>query len=176
MKKVVIILATAVAAVIVAAMIYVVIGGLIIGGLIPPAPSYNKLDRYLKANIGELSYVIDSLFGLDYDYIALRREDKNIMKVEKNEVYETIPIPDELLEHIEALYKSGVRVISCGRDSMGFTMWSSLSESRGIRYSRIGKKPDGNQLIEVKQMSEENWYYYVNNFEKAKARNPHLFK
>jgi len=189
MKKIVIILAIAVAVVIlIFAIICFVIPVLILGGFMPPAPNYTKVDKYLKANIDTLSYVADALFELDYDSISirensqLREEEKNSMKVSREYlVYETIPIPDELLGHIEALHKSGISVISCGRDSIGFTMWSSMDESRGIIYSRTGEKADDIiredvQLIEVKQLSEENWYYYVHNFEKAKARNPHLFQ
>ena len=183
MKKIVIILAIAVAIVIlIFAIIYFVIPVLIIGGFITPAPSYNKLDRYLKENIDELSYVADTLWELGYDSIEIRKnplreEDKYNMRVSREYlVYETVPIPDELVDYIKNLYESGVEVISYGRDSVDFTMWSSMDESRGIIYSRNGKKPDGEQLIEVKQVSIENWYYYVHNFEKAKARNPELFK
>jgi hypothetical protein len=55
-------------------------------------------------------------------------------------------------------------------------MWSIMDESRGIIYSRTGKAPGGEQLIEVKQLSIETWYYYVHNYEKAKERNPELFQ
>lgn len=55
-------------------------------------------------------------------------------------------------------------------------MWSTMDESRGIIYSKTEKAPDEEQLINVKQLSQENWYYYVHNYEKAKAQNPELFQ
>ncbi|QSX04824.1 hypothetical protein JYG23_08910 [Sedimentibacter sp. zth1] len=151
------------------------------GGFFLLAPSYNKMDKFLKSNIAELSYVADVLSELDYDAIVIQKdplheEDKYNMTVNIGMVYETISIPNELVSHIEILYKSGVDVIASSRDSINFTMWSIMDESRGIIYSRIGEKPDGEQLIEVKQLSKRNWFYYVHNFEKAKVRNPHLFQ
>lgn len=146
------------------------------------APGYSKMDRHLKANINELSHVVDALSELDYDSIEIRKplsreEEKDSMIVRTKNFFQdgsfnfdcdTIPIPDELLGSVEILYKSGVQVISCGRNSVDFTMWSVMDESRGIIYSRTGKKPDGEQLTEVRQLSKENWYYYVHNLKKRK--------
>ena len=178
-KKAIIIVTSIVVIIFLASVILL---GIFEGGFFFMAPSYSKMDRYLKNNIDMLSHVADALFELDYDFISirensqLREEEKNSMKVSREYlVYETIPIPDELLSYIEALHKSGVSVISCGRDSIGFSMWSIMSESRGIRYSKTGLTLDDGQYIEVRQLSKANWYYYVNNFEKWKARNPHLF-
>lgn len=119
---------------------------------------------------------------MNYDSITIRKdplreEDKYNMKVSREHlVYKTVPIPGELVGHIQNLYESGVDVISCSRNSINFTMWSIMDESRGIIYSKTGKAPDGEQLINVKQLSQENWYYYVHNYEKAKAQNPELFQ
>lgn len=183
MKKIVIILVIAVAVVIlIFAIIYFVIPVLILGGFIPPAPSYNKLDRYLKENIDELLYIIDTFSEFEYDYVQVRKyphreEQKNKMNVGfLGSDGEYIPISDELNDRIEKLYKSGVCDISCGRDSVDFCMWSSIGEHRGIAYSKNGDLPEVWAVIEIKPLSIENWYYYVSNFEKAKARNPELFK
>ena len=166
--------------VVVAVSIFVLCLGMLAGGLLPFAPGYGKADRYLKSNIDELDFVADALLEFGYDQIQIRgtpmrEEEKYSMSVRNGNISETVPIPYVLLDHIKALYKSGVDVISCGSDFVDFSMWSSLSESRGITYSRTGKMPDGEQLIEVIQLSRDNWYYYVHNYEKAKARNPHLF-
>lgn len=146
------------------------------------APSYNKMDTFLKTNIDELFYVAGELFEMDYDSITIRKEsihgeDSYSMRVSRESlVYETTHVPSALINHIEALYESGVKVISCSRDSVNFSMWSTMDESRGIIYSGTGIKPNGEQLIEVSQLSEDNWYYYVHNYEKAKAQNPEKFK
>ena len=150
------------------------------GELFFMAPGYNKMDKYMRANIDELSYVADALFELDYDSIVIRKEplreeDKYNMRVSREYlVYETVPIPNELVGHVKNLYESGIKVISCGRDFIGFSVWTFMDEIRDITYSKTGKKPDGNQLIEVRELSKENWYYCVDNFEKAKVRNPEL--
>ena len=178
-KKIIIITASVIAVILIA----ITIVGYVFGGeLFFMAPSRNKMDRFLKTNFAELSYVANALFELDYDSISidknpLREEDKCNMRVSREYlVYETVPIPDELVSHIQNLYESGVKCISCGRDFAGFSVWAFMDEIRDVTYSRTGKKPDGNQLIEVKELSKENWYYCVDNFGKAKARNPHLFQ
>jgi len=171
-------------------IVFIILVGIAEGGFSFMAPGYNTMDNYLKKNIDVLSHVSDVLFELDYDSVDIRKvalsdEDKCNMVVVKRDLFEdgssginreTISVPDELLDPIDYLFNNGVSVISCGRDSVGFSMWSTMSESRGIQYSRTGGKPDGEQLIEVKQLSKENWYYYVHNFEKWKAQNPELFQ
>ena len=142
------------------------------------APSCNKTDKFLKTNIKDLSYVASELSEMDYDSITIiRGEDGYSMRVKhENLVYETIPAPNELIDHIETLYENGIQNISCGCDSVNFTMWSTMDESRGIIYSSAGTKPNGEQLIEVSQLSKADWYYYVHNYEKSKKRNPERFK
>lgn len=146
------------------------------------APSCNKTDKFLKTNLNELSYVAGKLSEMDYESITIRNksiggEDGYSMNVRSdNLAYESIPVPDNLINHIETLYENGIQDISFGCNSVNFTMWSTMDESRGIIYSYAGTKPDGEQLIEVSQLSEDNWYYYVHNYEKAKDRNPERFK
>jgi len=172
-------------------IVFTIMYGIWEGGFSFLAPSYGTIDRYLMDNIDIFSQISNDLINLDYDTVVIRKdfpyeEDKYNMVVSKDMVFEdgssainrkTIPIPDDLLDQIEHLYNSGVSVISCGdSDHIEFCMWSNRSESRGIKYSKTGEKPDGDQLIEVKQLSEENWYFYVYNYEKTKARNPELFQ
>lgn len=163
---------------------FTIVSGIIWGDFLPAiftAPRYNKVDKFLKTNIGELSYVTEALLKMEYNTITIRKTstleaDKYSMKVSREYlVYETVPVPDELISHVEALYKSGVIAISSGSHSVTFSIWSNMYESRGIIYSDNGTKPDSEQLIEVRQLSENNWYYYVHNYEKAKKQNPERF-
>jgi len=168
-------------AVVLIVVVAVTLLGMFAAGFIPLAPSYNKMDRFITANIEELTHVIDALSELDYDTIEIRKypsseEEKHSMDVRNGDDREIVPIPDELVGHIEALFNSGVNVISYGRDSIGFSMWASLSESRGVKFSRTGEPPEVWAAIEVRPLSEENWYYYVSNFDKWKVQNPHLFQ
>ena len=146
------------------------------------APSYNRTDRFLKTNNDELSVVAFELSKMDYNHITIRDksilgEDEYCMEVYPEEsVKETLSVPIELNDYIEMLFKNGIQVISCGHDYVNFTLWSTMDESRGIIYSSIGTKPEGEQLIVAKQLSKDHWYYYVHNYEKAKEQNPELFK
>ncbi len=146
------------------------------------APSYNKTDEFLKSNINELSHVASELSKMNYDSItilneSMQEDDSYNMRVNLNDlVYETIPVPNELINYIKVLYKKGVQEISCGSDFVNFTLWSTMDESRGIMYSINNAKPNGEQLIKVSHLSKSNWYYYVHNYEKAKEQNPDFFE
>ena len=158
------------------------------GGFPLLAPSYVTIEIYLQKNIYVLSYVADNLLDLNYGGIEIRKvlyqdEDKNNMRVWKQENdsiranSETVPIPDDLKKPIEYLLKTGVNVISSrSHNTIGFTLWSSMNESRGIKYSRTGEEPSREQIIVLRRLSQEGWYYYVHNYEKWKAQNPQLFE
>ena len=183
MKKVVIITVLAVVAVVALTIVSAAFLGMLAGGMIPFAPTYDRVDRALRANVDDLTFVVEALFEIDHNSVEIRinpftlpEEEKYSMSFSDGLGRESMPIPVEMLEPIERLHKSGILVILRGRDSARFSLWSSLSESRGMIYSRTGETPWSPQLIEVRQLSEENWYFYVNNFEKARARNPHLFQ
>jgi len=146
------------------------------------APSCKKVDSFLTNNINELSYVAKELSQMNYDritiqYIPNREEAEYTMTVNRNfQGYETIPIPKELADDIKLLFEDGIRRISYGGDSVNFTLWSTMDESRGIIYSYTGTEPNGEQLIEVSELSKLGWYYYVNNYEKAIEQYPERFK
>lgn len=146
------------------------------------APSYSKTNKFFENNINELTYVTSELLEMEYDKIKMEKEinnedDRNYMEVKYNDsTYETIPVPENLIVQVEKLYENGVLKISCGEGYVSFLIWSIMDESRGIIYSDTGEKPDSEQLIEVKQLSNDNWFYYVHNYEKAKERNPERFK
>jgi hypothetical protein len=103
-KKTVIII---VSIVVVLFITFTIVLWMIEGELFFMAPSYNKMDRYLKANINELSYVVDALSKMNYDSVEIRKEpireeDKYNMKISREYlVYETVPIPGELVGHIQ---------------------------------------------------------------------------
>jgi len=182
MKAIKIIVISIVAIVVLIFIVLLIVSRIYEGDFFFLAPSYRKVDRFTIANINELSYVANALSELDYDSIVIRKEPLdekgkyNMTVSHEYLVYETISIPSELVGHIQNLYENGVEVISCGNDSVNFTIWSIMDESRGIIFTKSGKKPDGEQLYEVRELSTENWYYYVHNYEKAKEKNPGIFK
>ena len=145
------------------------------------APNLNKAHDFFNDNAKELTYVAKELLETDYSRITVQSEGTNgenrySMRVKgENSVYETIPVPDKLIGNVAILYERGIRDISYSGDYVNFTLWSTMDESRGIIYSVTGVKPEGEQLIEVRRL-KDNWYYYVHNYEKAKERYPEKFK
>lgn len=154
------------------------------GGIFFLPPSYNKFDGFLKANMEELSYAANALLELrselDCDYIVIympRGEEKTYrLNVGQGRNEESIFVPDELSDCIKSLHEKKVESIGTPGGIVIFTMWSVADELRSIYYSETGEPPAGMQLIEVEQLSEENWYFCVDNFEKAKARYPERFR
>ncbi len=146
------------------------------------SPNYNKTDSFLKTNIEELSYVAEKLSEMDYETVKIQgynfEEDGYSMKVYTfPSSRDTVSVPHDLIVPIKALFENGIISISCSceNDYVNFTLWSIKEESRGMIYSGDERKPDSVQLIEVRQLSEPNWYYYVHNYEKAKVLNPEKF-
>ena len=145
------------------------------------APNLNKAHDFFNDNAKELTYVAKELLETDYSRITVQNEWANgenrySMRVKgENSVYETIPVPDKLIGNVAILYERGIRDISYSGDYVNFTLWSTMDESSGIIYSVTGVKPEGEQLIEVRRL-KDNWYYYVHNYEKAKERYPEKFK
>ena len=145
------------------------------------APSYRKADRFLSKNIDVMSRVSDALFDMDYAAVGIRHDadaDEKLTMTVRRDTYnhEEAPIPNELLASVQHLLKCGIVVISRGSGTVNYTMWSAMDESRGIIFSQSGEAPDGEQLYEVRKLSEDGWYYYIHNYEKAKAKNPQLFE
>ena len=142
-------------------------------------PGYNKTDAFLTDNFDDLLYVSKELSEKDYTHIDIRNtslygEEKINMEVKRdNSNYDTIPIPEELLDSVKTLFEKGIHHIEYTNGNLDFVIWSGMYETRGIEY---GTEPSGEQLIEVRQLSEENWYYYVHNYEKAKELHPEKFE
>lgn len=144
-------------------------------------PSYSKTEKFLNDNINELSFVTDELSKMNYERIKITNtygygeEVCNMEVKHKDSNFLTVPIPKELISSIEALFKVGIQNISFSGNYVKFTMWQNINESRGIFYSYAGTNPNGEQLIEVRKLVEDNWYYYVHNYEKSKELNPEKF-
>jgi hypothetical protein len=152
----------------------------IYGGFSLFAPGYGATDRFLRDNIDILSHADGLLSELGYDFVTIRNvafleEDGYNMEIRKDNIYETIPIPDELLDTIEELHNKKIKNISYGRDSTDFTMWSFIDGGRGLIFSRTGEAPDIWAPIDMRELSMENWYYYASDFEKWKEQNPQLY-
>ena len=142
-------------------------------------PGYNKTNTFLINNLDDLSFISKELSEMDYNHIriinaSLYGEEISYMEVKQNDSsYETVPIPDNLINSIKILFKNGIQLIVYNEGNLNFVLWQTMNESRGIKY---GTEPYGEQLIDVKPLSNNNWYYYVHNYEKAKELYPERFK
>lgn len=142
-------------------------------------PGYNKTNAFLMSNFDNLSFVSEELSEMDYNHIrimnaSLYGEEISYMEVKQNDSsYETVPIPDNLIGSVKILFKNGIQLIVYNEGNLDFVLWQTMHESRGIKN---GKEPYGEQLIDVKPLSNNNWYYYVNNYGKAKELYPERFE
>ena len=147
------------------------------------APSFKKSDVFLKRNIVDLSFVVEELIDMNYETVSIPHlslyQEEYYMEVKTGPGYldrKKMPIPDELIDPVKALYKNGVQSIFGSQEFVDFTIWSNMNESRGIIYSYIGSAPEGEQFIEIECLSNDKWYYYIHNYDKAKSLNPEAFK
>ena len=167
-----------------APFLYGIIGGIMLNGGFIPAPNYKKMERYFSDNIKELSFVAESLSKLEYEYIVLREtEGSSIMyatntefmpntNIEIGKIGGNISISDvSLVKNIEKLYEKGFSCVEKKGDKyIIFVRWSSLNSGRGIVFSINGDEPDVDNIIDLKSLPIENWYYYEDNYELAKKK------
>lgn len=144
-------------------------------------PNYNTTDNFLEKHCNKLTLVVEKLLAMDYESISIQigyannQSDYKMRIKQENSTYESIPISDELISLLDTLHTIGVQYVSRSRNVLDFTIWSNMNESRGIKFAVDGTVPTGEQLIEVKELSKERWYYYVHNYEKAIAQHPEKF-
>lgn len=87
-----------------------------------------------------------------------------------------VSISDEdVSEEIRLLFRRGYRVISKDKYIVVFQRWDNLDSGRGIVYSIDGSDPSNSEelpfLIEIKPLTEDSWYFYIEDFSEWRRRN-----
>ena len=81
------------------------------------------------------------------------------------------PKYSDILSALEHLQNRGYSLISKRRNTVKFILWNRLSDvACGIAYSIDGNEIDIEYLTESVPLLEENWYYYVADFNQWRAR------
>jgi hypothetical protein len=74
---------------------------------------------------------------------------------------------------LNVLFKQKYHIIGKSGNGISFLRWSNLDAGRGIVYSLDGSAPDESSLpflTEIKPLSEEGWYFYVEDFNEWRRR------
>ncbi len=66
---------------------------------------------------------------------------------------------------LEELRRKGYEIISGDESYICFFRWVGSYGSRGFVFSRDGNMPQIDFVIKYAELSEENWYYYNENYE-----------
>ena len=78
---------------------------------------------------------------------------------------------DEAIKYLNKRYY----VITFSENEFVFNKWTGFSTVKGIAYSLREKPYIEFDLIEIQPLSEENWYYYVTDYERWRG-NPEKYE
>jgi hypothetical protein len=162
-------------------IIGVVIAALIIGGLIflwvlfPPLLSKEATKKDFLKNYEDIMVVTNYMLDSKYKGMVIycTDEDKTMYVIE----YGDIPIGDTMvIETIDILKQKGYQTIVKEKNNISFVRSSSLDAGSGVVYSIDGSEPQLQFLTRLEPLEEPNWYYYEEDFNEWRERNPQLFE
>ena len=133
-----------------------------------PAPNHRQMERDFQANKEQLFIVRDFLLESESQSVLIYSID-DAMLVGNDGVDD-----EDTLDALNHLFQNGYRVIGKGGNGVYFQRWANLDVGRGIVYSIDGNTPDESSLeflTEIKSLSEERWYFYIEDFNEWKRRN-----
>ena len=154
-------------------------------------PGQRFMERQFQINKDELIIVRDFIASSEFESISIQRPPADPrVRIFRRPVFDgpfemsaglgygRIPIENkEVLEALHSLFHRGFPMVSGGGGdgNIVFLRWRFFSEGRGIVYSLDGSTPEESRgltyLVEIEPMSEEGWYFYVDNFNVWRARN-----
>jgi len=148
-------------------------GGLLISGVLKPSLTQEKAERYLQKYQEEFVLVRDYLLESDYAGIYIPDIDGTMSAGLE---YGDVAIGDEEVSDTIKFFRqkfSYASVIGKEDNYIYFQIWALLRDkSRGIVYSIDSKEPVLQIMTKIEPLSEENWYYYEQNYDQWKANQP----
>jgi len=145
-------------------------------GNILPAPGILRMEMSLRKNEMLFDNVIEYLIATGFDNITIWRT--NVSRgnlIEMSVGFDRAFVSDEdVTESIHLLFQRGYRIISRNEYVVKFQRWSNLDAGRGIVYSINGNTPREdamNFLVEILPLSQEGWYFYIEDFNEWRRRN-----
>ena len=144
-------------------------------GTLFPAPTLRQTERFFESNREDFLIVAQYLSNTNYTSIGITDSSPSIMENASGHVQfsargetERIIVSDEnVSEAIRLILNSGYRIISRYSYGVVFTRWFMMDNSRGIVYSIDGRIPDSDTILfltELHPLSEENWFFFIENF------------
>ena len=162
------------------ALIFILLIFLLINSL-NPMKGRNVMERDFNKNKESILIVKDYLVGFELDSATIRDTSGTMTRTLLDG---SIPIEDDrVIEAIRLLLKNGYKSISKRDGCVIFKKWRRMESASGAVYSINGRTPtssDGRAsispaiqfLTKIEQMSEDGWYYYEENYNEWRIRNP----
>ena len=127
-------------------------------------PSKNAAEQLLKRDIDHILTVTEFLVNLEQPTAYINSADGSMY------IGYTVNIDDEevalAIKHL--IESSGYHIIEKNNNTIYFLRWTRLMDfGGGITYSIDGQnKPELPHLTKLEPLSEENWYYYEEDYTK----------
>jgi len=145
-------------------------------GTFLPAPNLRQVERTFEANREE--FLIISEYFLNFDFDSFGVSSQSVFDFSRyNDAFielsvwledDNIVVNDEAVSYaIQRIFDIGYRGIWQSGSGIIFTRWSMKDNARGIIYSIDGRTPDEDMILfltELHPLSEENWFFFVENF------------
>jgi hypothetical protein len=144
-------------------------------------PGIEQMHRSFQLNREEIQLVTDYLLGTELVACTIFIHSEQIRThdiVELQVEQVRIPIRDDRVSNaIHHLSMQGYVIVKMrGDEGVSFLKWTHFEQGRGIAYMPHGRIHDGEGLlpfmIELKPLSEDGWYFYVEWFSLWKRQQP----
>ena len=145
------------------------------------APNLNQMTEYFHSDREKLQLIVDYLISTNFNHISIRNiparnSDSTNIEMSTGLGTGSAVISDEYVsEAVLLLFQQGYRGITKSGSFIIFQRWSTLDAGRGIAYS-IDRNtpiqaPPFDFLIEVEPLTEDSWYFYVDDFNEWRRQN-----
>lgn len=127
-------------------------------------------ERIYQRDKEQMQIFIDYVLSNDFKFVYISEttgvsiEHKDIDSTGNSKV-------DEAIKYLNKRYY----VITFSENEFVFNKWTGFSTVKGIAYSLREKPYIEFDLIEIQPLSEENWYYYVTDYERWRG-NPEKYE
>ena len=145
-------------------------GALNIGGIFDSAIEKEEMELIFNKDYELLVIVLNYLASSNHAEIYIH---STMESGELSARGHRIDIEDvEVIDAIDALMRRGYSVIGREENTIHFQRWASRHAGRGVAYSIDGSEPSLFFLTKLEPLSVPNWYYYEEDFNEWRRRNP----
>lgn len=143
--------------------------GFLIGDVFFYTPSYEKAQKIYEHDKTRLTEIMEYFDNLGYSDIYIT----DLIKADEVSAGgEKISIKNKnIITDIRMLKLHGYDVISSDNSQMHFQIWSNLDNGSGIVYSKNGSEPTLQYMTYIRELKDENWYYYECNYNEWRKLN-----